>query len=601
MKKIAEFFKKKWVRIVLIVLLVLAVVAGGCFLYIYPGDKVARGVKVNGINIGRMSVSDAGTAIETQDSADEVKITLSDQTGAKKEITGLDILLYRDIEKTAEKAHNIGRTGDVYADVLKLVKLAFVPEDIGYTYGFDRDKLQQIIYEFGVSVNGELAEFTLEDEGATVKVSKGAAGQKKDVTAVVEEVSAAISDGIFDVAVIMEKEEPAEATVEELMEFLSVEPVDATYEVVNGEIKITEGVPGRSVNQTEVSEKIEALKNGETITLEAVVTQPKVTKNDLYQKMFKYTLGEFASKYNASNKSRSANVELAARMIDGIVMAPGDVFSYNETLGPRTVQRGFKEAPVYSNGESVMGIGGGICQVSSTLYSAVLYADLEIVERKNHSMTVDYMPKGQDATVSYGTIDFKFKNNTNGPVRISASTANGQVLVTISGSEQQEGKTVTIVNNTIEVKNKTTVEVQDSSLAVGTRKTDTVGKTGYVVDTYRKVTVNGVETKSEYMGRSSYRMVPQKIIVGTGGQNTGGGDVPASVVVTPAPSESEENTESAESVETSDAPEQEEATQSQATETPKTEVEAEAPSKRPEMNTSASEESENAQPDTAEE
>ena len=110
---------------------------------------------------------------------------------------------------------------------------------------------------------------------------------------------------------------------------------------------------------------------------------------------------------------------------------PGDTFSYNETIGDTTIENGYKVASVYENGKTSTGVGGGICQVSSTLYSAVLYADLKVVERRNHSLTVGYVPKGQDATVSYGSIDFKFANNTDYPIKIS-SAANGGTVTAVS-------------------------------------------------------------------------------------------------------------------------------------------------------------------------
>ena len=593
MKKILAFFKKKWVIGVLIGIASIALLAAGFLLYIYPFDKMAVGVIVDGVNIGRMTQYEAKIAISQGESLDDEKIVFTDKTGATAEILGSDIMLSRNIDKTIEDAYKIGRSGDYWADFAELAKQAFVPYDIGYVYSIDKDKLNEAIYSFGVSVNGELQEYTVEEDGGYIKVSRGIAGQSKDVSAVLSAAEEAITNGVFNIEVAMEKSDPPAVNEKTLMEFVAVPAVDAVYEVVDGQVKITDEIPGRSLNPEEVANKIDALLAGETITLKSEKVMPTVTKTEIYRQLFKHTMGEFSSKYNASKKARSSNVILATKMIDGIILAPGEIFSYNKALGPRTVQRGFKEAPVYSNGESVMGIGGGICQVSSTLYSAVLYADLEIVERRNHSMTVDYMPNGQDATVSYGSIDFKFKNNTDSPVRIAASAGGGTVKVSISGTEPQNEKTVKIVNSTVSVKNKTVEEVQDSTLSPGVRKTETVGKTGYVVDTYRKIYENGKETKSEYIGRSSYRMVPQKVRVGVASVDipvSGEGTVPeespapdgdGGQEATPTPEAGNPSVEP--TVEPSPAP----------TATPSTVAPTEEPSdgnNRPEMNTEPTEE-----------
>ena len=122
-----------------------------------------------------------------------------------------------------------------------------------------------------------------------------------------------------------------------------------------------------------------------------------------------------------SNKPRAANVELAAKLINRTILLPGDEFSYNGSVGPRTAARGFKAASVYENNKMVDGLGGGICQTSSTLYAAVLYADLQVTERHEHSLEITYAPLGMDATVAYGSLDFRFKNNTSMPIKITTS------------------------------------------------------------------------------------------------------------------------------------------------------------------------------------
>lgn len=514
MRKIAEFFSKKCLIITISALAALLLFAAGFLWFIYPQGAIARGVFVENTDLSGMSVLQAEEALKRNENLDSEKLVLQDVTGERTEFSGLDILLSEDVKKTVDAAYMMGRSEDVFSNIIERVKLLIKPCDIGYRYSCDEEKLARIIYDFGVSVNGELTDYTLDFKNGYVDVSKGVAGQSKDISSVLETVKSAIDSGVYLIEVKMEKSEPPVPTVKGLMDYIYTEPVGATYSVNDGVVTITDEVNGKSVREEEVNEKISALIEGETIRLEICEIKPEITRRDLYNKLFNHTLGSFSSNYSTANKNRSQNVALASKLINGIVLAPGEIFSYNQTVGPRTASRGFREATMYSNGESVMGIGGGICQVSSTLYSAVLYSDLEIVQRQNHSMTVDYMPKGQDATVSYGTIDFKFRNNTKNPVKISSVASGGKLTVSLLGTRPDKEKEVKISNNTVSVIEKTVEQVEDATLSDGVVKTVSVGKTGYVIDTYKKVYEDGVLVKNEYVGRSKYRMVPQKRAVG---------------------------------------------------------------------------------------
>lgn len=514
MSKMTEFFSKKYVKISFASLAVLLIAAGGLLWYIYPQDAIARGVHSLGADLSGLSVLDAEKSVTRIAALDSQKIVLKDASGAETEFSGLDILLSEDVKKTVDAAYQVGRSDGLIKDTLTRIVLLIRPCDVPARYSYDEDKLSEIIYNFGVSVNGELTDYTLNFKDGYVDVSKGIAGQGSDISAVLETVKNAIDSGIYDIDIKMEKTEPPAPTVKGLMDYIYTEPLDATYSVIDGVVTITDETNGKTVSEDEVNEKISALIEGETIRLEITEIRPEITKKDLYDKLFNHTLGSFSSRYSTSNKNRSQNVALASKLINGIILAPGETFSYNKAVGPRTEARGFREATMYSNGESVMGIGGGICQVSSTLYSAVLYSDLEVVARQNHSMTVDYMPKGQDATVSYGTIDFKFRNDTKNPVKINSVASGGQLTVSILGTKPEKEREVKITNNTVSVIEKTVEQVEDAALQAGEVKTVSVGKTGYVVDTYKKVYEDGVEVKSEYVGRSRYRMVPQKQAVG---------------------------------------------------------------------------------------
>ena len=197
------------------------------------------------------------------------------------------------------------------------------------------------------------------------------------------------------------------------------------------------------------------------------VTLPKYNLEDFNGELFSDLLGKQSSNYSSSSASRATNVELAASKINGIVLNPGDSFSYNDTVGKRTEAAGFKPAGAYVNGKVVNEVGGGICQVSSTLYCAVLYANLDVTARSCHYFPVNYLPAGLDATVSWGGPEFKFVNNRSFPVKIVAKCSNRNLTVEIWGTD---------VDGSYVEMNYDTATVYDKGAAVG-----------YTADTYRSV------------------------------------------------------------------------------------------------------------------
>ena len=240
-------------------------------------------------------------------------------------------------------------------------------------------------------------------------------------------------------------------------------------------------------------------------------TKADITVADLGEDIFGNVIAKSSTKYDSTNYNRATNLGIAANKINGIVIAPGETFSFNKAVGERTSKNGFKEAVIYSDGELDYGIGGGICQISSTLYDAVLRANLEIVERKNHSMTVSYLPIGCDATVSYGSVDFKFKNSRNYPIKIVATVNSGNVLVSICGVSEADDYTVQIVTDTTQKDNFEVVYEHDSTIPKGSEFIKQTGKYGYKCSTYRLLYKNGNLVSKDLISTDTYK--PQKQIV----------------------------------------------------------------------------------------
>ena len=216
-------------------------------------------------------------------------------------------------------------------------------------------------------------------------------------------------------------------------------------------------------------------------------------------------MGTAESPYNSAETNRTTNVTLATEKVNDIILLPGEEFSFNKIVGERTEERGFKPAIVFAGGELVDGIGGGICQVSSTIYLATLRADLEVTERAVHAYKVDYVPLGQDATVQWGYRDYKFKNNTAYPVKISAVMSGGTLTVTLYGTKSDAGKRVEVETVTTNTYPYSTEYVLNTALEYGTQRQTQSGKDGYQCETYQLIYSGDTLVERRLANKSYYK------------------------------------------------------------------------------------------------
>ena len=253
----------------------------------------------------------------------------------------------------------------------------------------------------------------------------------------------------------------------------------------------------------------------EEYVIPLIITKPKVTLDDIGSEAFPDKLATFTTRYDASDTDRTTNLIIACRKINGKAVMAGETFSYNKALGARTASAGYKNAKVYENGEVVDGIGGGICQISSTLYNSVLMANLEIVERRNHQFVTSYVPAGRDATVVYGLTDFKFKNTRKYPIRIMASAQNGIATVSIYGIKEENEYTFSFSTKTVSSIPFTTKYVEDATLPAGTEKIKQKGANGLKTETYITKMLNGKVVSTKLLSRDTYDAMTRIVLKST--------------------------------------------------------------------------------------
>lgn len=308
--------------------------------------------------------------------------------------------------------------------------------------------------------------------------------------------------------------------LEDINENVSVDAKDSQLKRENGEFVITDETDGYKMNVADTKAGVVTLlgaaQSGE-VTITGDIVQPKITKEDNAKSTS--LIGSFYTKYSGSDTlGRNVNLRVGCEHINGTVVEPGDVFSMNESLGDQTYENGYRNAAVIVNGKLEDGLAGGVCQITTTLYNAVVKAELDVVERKNHSLAVAYVPLGQDAAIAGNYTDLKFKNSTDYPIYIEAYILNGELVTNIYGYEEHDsGRTVELEHVYVGSIPKPVEKVtEDPNLPLGERIITHTGKIGHKITTYKKVYENGELLSSEWFSDSTYKATPDEVTIGTG-------------------------------------------------------------------------------------
>lgn len=499
---------------VLVVAVLGTVIFGMVSAFAVDKNVVSNGVTIAGQDMSGKTRDEVAAYLASLEnpyatSSVTVNMTDSDHTAT---VTQEAIDLKIDVEQTTNAAVSYAKGNPFTA-----LAARFSKKDIDYIPAYDHAKLDTLINEFAREVGGTLVQHEVEVKETEIVITPGKEGLGVDVAAVKEKVLKAIAPAAQQtLSVSKVNTDPAAINVDELYETTKRDPQDAKYAVANGDVIVEKEVSGREIDKDSTAKLLKGFKPGsQPVTIPFILHEASVKAGDLSTSLFADSLGSFSTKYMTSNKPRASNVELAAKLINGTILLPGEEFSYNGTVGRRTAERGFKAASVYENNKMVDGLGGGICQTSSTLYAAVLYADLQVTERHEHSLEVTYAPLGMDATVAYGSLDFRFKNDTNMPVKIKTSWGGGVVTVNIVGTKENKNRTIKINTDTISTTPYGTTEVEDKTLPAGKRVEDAPGFKGHVVNTYKVIYENGVQVENKFLHKSTYTMVNRVVRVGT--------------------------------------------------------------------------------------
>ena len=465
----------------IIIMLLITVIFSTVFgLVNMNSDKIIKGVKIDNYEVSNLTREEAINKMEeilNNNQNNYITIRRNDYT---KQIHLEDINGHFNIEETVDEAYKVGRNGNIVQDNYEILKTMINGKNIAINFTYDEELLENKINEISIELPDLAldASYIINDNKLIIKNSTDGVKIQKEQFKQNVINAFATSEKLFDIPV--EHAEKTEVNIDSIHDEIYKAPVNAYYTTSPRAIYKEEDGLDFAISLDEAKKLLNEDKTEYEIPLKVLKAQ--ITVNDLDEGAFPNQLSTFTTTYGTGDVNRNTNIDLAARSINSVVVMPGETFSYNDLIGECSTRTGYKESTIYMNGELSTGVGGGICQVSTTLYNTVLRANLEIVQRRNHSLGVTYVPAGQDAMVSIGSSDFKFKNNRDYPIKVVAFTNPGSITCQIYGLKQDTEYEVRLESRTIE-------------------KTDTK----YKVETYKVLYLNGNVVSRTWLSTDTYK------------------------------------------------------------------------------------------------
>lgn len=402
--------------------------------------NIISGVHIKGIDVSGLSPSDAKYRIDNyvkNNLPEEIKVKHGDFE-ATISLSQMDIAF--DTKAASNSAFQVGRQGNLFENNLYVLSTMFGNVNIEPKVTLNKELLTKNLEDISTQLPDAVMQSSYYIEGNELIIMAGKEGNVVDIDATIEAIRNSISTFSCNdtpVEIVVKTKQPDKINIEKIHNEIYKEPVDAYYTKEPFSVYPSENGIDFNISLEEAKAIISS-EQKEEYSIPLKVIYPNVTTNMIGTEAFPDLLSNFSTNYAASNRNRTTNLILAANKINGTVLMPGETFSYNKVVGARTIAAGYKEAPIYVQGRVEDGLGGGICQITSTLYNAVVYANLEVTQRTNHQFVPSYVTASRDATVVYGAIDFQFKNNREYPIKLVCSVSGGVANFKIFGMRQED-------------------------------------------------------------------------------------------------------------------------------------------------------------------
>lgn len=473
------------IGIIILILVIIVAIAFSVFTIINSTNQsIAKGVFIKGIDVSGLNKNEAKQKIQqyiSENLPENIQLKHNDYETSIP-LSSLEVSF--DIDSAINTALSVGKGGNFFEDGFELIGTLLKQFDIEPVLSINENHLITSLEDISSKLPDTVIESSYYIDGNNLIITSGKEGNIIDINQMTTYIKNGINNltlknRILDIAT--KTKSPESINIEKVYEEVHKDAKDAYYTPNPFAVYPSENGVDFAISLDEARNIIESESKDE-YTIPLKVLYPSVTTNMIGTEAFPDLLSRYSTKYSARDVDRTTNLKLASDKINGTVIMPGETFSYNQVVGKRTIAAGYKEAPIYVQGKVVDGLGGGICQITSTLYNAVIYANLEIVERSNHQFVPSYVTASRDATVVYGSIDFKFKNNRDYPIKIVCSVANGVASFQIFG-----------------LKTDNDYEVEISSYVTGTTSNSIYS------EAYKILKRNGQVVDRELLSRDTYK------------------------------------------------------------------------------------------------
>lgn len=472
-------------------------------------EKILKGISILGIDISDLTVEEAKTKINNaieerfKDENNNLILKIGEN---ETSVTANTFNAKFDIDNAVIEADNIGRNGNILTNNYSILFTKLFKKEIKPRLYLDDSLLSDTIKDINSKMKDAIVDNSYYIEKNNLIIVKGKAGYIIKTEELKEKIYEQISNihtNYQTIEIPVEYKEPEPINLQKIHEEIYKEPQDAYVQknptVVHPEVN---GVDFKiSVEEAEKLLK----EDKEEYTIPLKITKPKKTINNLGEEAFPDLLATFSTRFDGSNYNRNTNIKLAAKKVNGTVILPGEKFSFNTIVGSRTIEAGFKEGTAYVGGKVVPDVGGGVCQVSSTIYNTALLANMQIVERSNHMFTTGYVAASRDATVYYGSLDFVFKNSRKYPIKMVVSANGGVCKVSIYGIKEEKEYEVIIQSKITSYINPTTIYKEDPTLEEGKEIVEQTAITGCRSEGYKILKLNGKIVSQTLLSKDTYK------------------------------------------------------------------------------------------------
>lgn len=512
--------KKKNINIGVCILICIFAIIFIVFLWISVKNNlnknIINGIKVDNVDLSNMSLEDGRNKLNNYINTrlnNNIKFNYEEYN---VEVNPLDIGITYNVEEAINEAYNVGRNENIFINNFNVIKTNIKGKKIDLKTIVNEEKFNSFIKEINGNLSNGVQQPNYYIEKNDLIITAGKEGisvnEEEFKKIILEKINSEVNNEekvVIPVKII----KPNDIDIDNIYKEVHKEAQNAY--ITKDPFEIHPHVDGVefAISIDEVKTMLQEKQEKYTIPLK--ITKPKVTTDSLGDEAFPNRLATYSTKYSTADVNRTTNIKISVNKINGVVLLPGEEFSYNKVLGPRTPQAGYKLGAAYIGGKVVSDYGGGVCQTSSTLYNAVLLSNLEITSRTSHYFAAAYVPVSRDATVYWPSLDFKFKNNRNYPIKIKASTSNGVINVEIFGITEESDYEVELQSYVTSYIPYNTEYKDDNTLPEGKEVVEQAGTNGIRSEAYKILKKDGKVISKTLLSRDTYSTKARIIRRGT--------------------------------------------------------------------------------------